>query len=336
MKSGTKELPKEAAARNRRAKPKSNTAAKAKDKSPVKLRRKKKFNNSTAKTHLLGYFPMAVKYFGTLDSYDTRIGESEHRVSNGFTSDTRRRHALRSQSMSIASTTWATHLPEITAEMLGAVSSRVTAFTATKWFELLHHLRPAKGQDSINLVHIQISSPVPRRHPTIDDEAVIVYGFAGIQDSAAFDFLDLLMFTERAILSLPLSRQYEYLTPQGKREVEPDDWSRYYVNMFPDRDTFALFLGGGIGHQHLREHLREFAIDAGLTVTRKGDESSSSNEELDEEDVLSDNSDGSLDDDEEDPADDDEEDPADDAEGWLGPEDGEERTEEDVDEELGL
>ena len=82
-------------------------------------------------------------------------------------------------------------------------------------------------------------------------------------------------------------------------------------------------MGGGIGHQHLREHLREFAIDAGLvdqdlpaydsdgdTVIdeqdrdEEGDESSSSNEELDEEDVLSDNSDGSLDNDEEDPADD--------------------------------
>ena len=121
-------------------------------------------------------------------------------------------------------------------------------------------------------------------------------------------------------------------------------------------------MGGGIGHQHLREHLREFAIDAGLvdqdlpaydsdgdTVIDEQDrdeegDGSSSNEELDEEDVLSNNSDGSLDndeedpvdDDEEDPADDDEEDPADDAEGWLGPEDGEERTEEDVDEELGL
>lgn len=28
-----------------------------------------------------------------------------------------------------------------------------------------------------------------------------------------------------------VARQYEHLTPQGKREVEPDDWSRYYVNM---------------------------------------------------------------------------------------------------------
>ncbi|KAE9391050.1 hypothetical protein BT96DRAFT_1062353 [Gymnopus androsaceus JB14] len=505
----TKELPKEAAARNRRAKPKSNTAAKAKDKSPVKLRRKKKFNNSTAKTHLLGYFPMAVKYFGTLDSYDTRIGESEHRrVKRLYKRTNRRRHApqiakheyrgrvLRKIRESLKRTQQqktrgkfalglmdSEPLPfsdpsapyqvatgqnfpldirqfmserqgdlamkdfypklkhqilyqlfsrllganapaEITAEMLGAViikGNRLYRHKVVRINYTTYDLQ--RDQDSINprthpdiitlspegsshpftygrvigIFHVNVSFSGTADIRPIDDERVDCLwvrwyqydesfasgfkakrlpriSFMDPRDSAAFDFLDPVdviraahliptfvcgdVEEENPELVLPadsVARQYEYLTPQGKREVEPDDWSRYYVNMFPDRDTFALFLGGGIGHQHLREHLREFAIDAGLvdqdlpaydsdgdTVIdeqdrdEEGDESSSSNEELDEEDVLSDNSDGSLDDDEEDPADDDEEDPADDAEGWLGPEDGEERTEEDVDEELGL
>ncbi|KAJ3743648.1 hypothetical protein DFH05DRAFT_1460860 [Lentinula detonsa] len=36
------------------------------------------------------------------------------------------------------------------------------------------------------------------------------------------------------------------------------------VVSFVDRDIFNLFRGGGIGHQHIRCHLKAFAEDAGL------------------------------------------------------------------------
>lgn len=70
------------------------------------------------------------------------------------------------------------------------------------------------------------------------------------RDPATFDFLDPVdviraahlipnfvrgdVEEEDPELVLPpdsIARQYEYLTPQGKRKVEPDDWSQYYVNM---------------------------------------------------------------------------------------------------------
>lgn len=63
----TKELPKEQGARMRRKT--KNITKKSSGKGPKRV----KFNNSTAKTHLLGDFPWCIKYFGTSDSYDTRI-----------------------------------------------------------------------------------------------------------------------------------------------------------------------------------------------------------------------------------------------------------------------
>ncbi|KAJ3825959.1 hypothetical protein F5880DRAFT_1610641 [Lentinula raphanica] len=70
--------------------------------------------------------------------------------------------------------------------------------------------------------------------------------------------------TEHFLPADSVGRQYEILNAEGGRELEEDDWKYYCVNMFVDRDMMMLFRGGGIGHQHLRKHLRLFAVDAGL------------------------------------------------------------------------
>ncbi|THU76429.1 hypothetical protein K435DRAFT_813415 [Dendrothele bispora CBS 962.96] len=68
--------------------------------------------------------------------------------------------------------------------------------------------------------------------------------------------------TQRYLSSTSIARQYEAITPDGSCKIETNDWKFYYVNIFSDCDMTMLFLGGGIGHQHLFEHLTRFAEDA--------------------------------------------------------------------------
>ncbi|THV02941.1 hypothetical protein K435DRAFT_652331, partial [Dendrothele bispora CBS 962.96] len=67
------ELPEETASRHRRN-PKQNASTP----------KSKKFSNSAPKTHFLGDFVRSIKYFGTTDSYDTSIGESQHQQVKGY------------------------------------------------------------------------------------------------------------------------------------------------------------------------------------------------------------------------------------------------------------
>ncbi|TDL15717.1 hypothetical protein BD410DRAFT_732279, partial [Rickenella mellea] len=81
----TFELPKEAEARARRTARKAATdvdtcTKKRKASSPPSSRRKKVFSMASVKPHFLGYYTRHIRLFGTTDSYNTQIGESEHRV----------------------------------------------------------------------------------------------------------------------------------------------------------------------------------------------------------------------------------------------------------------
>ncbi len=80
----TKELPSEAGARVRRqvaaaqsGKKKlagsSRVQKRKRSASPQKLPKKRIFNNRTAKTHFLGDYPWAIRYFGTTDGNSTQI-----------------------------------------------------------------------------------------------------------------------------------------------------------------------------------------------------------------------------------------------------------------------
>ncbi|THV02869.1 hypothetical protein K435DRAFT_962835 [Dendrothele bispora CBS 962.96] len=52
------------------------------------------FNNHTAKTHALGDYVWAIKYYGTTDSWDTKIGEQEHkRVKLYYSKTNKNKHA---------------------------------------------------------------------------------------------------------------------------------------------------------------------------------------------------------------------------------------------------
>jgi hypothetical protein len=71
----TVELPREREARIRRE-AKKPTRGGRKFQGPAMTKKKshmRYFNNNTAKTHAIGDYPWAVKYYGTLDGYDTKI-----------------------------------------------------------------------------------------------------------------------------------------------------------------------------------------------------------------------------------------------------------------------
>ncbi|THU89276.1 hypothetical protein K435DRAFT_865459 [Dendrothele bispora CBS 962.96] len=102
--------------------------------------------------------------------------------------------------------------------------------------------------------------------------------FVDASDPSAFSFLDP-SDVIRAIHLIPafhylgfdnglpetsVGRQFESTSYAGPRELEEDDWTYYYVNMFVESDIFMLFRGGGIGHQELHEILQPFASDAGI------------------------------------------------------------------------
>ncbi|KAJ3753135.1 hypothetical protein EV360DRAFT_74757, partial [Lentinula raphanica] len=93
-----------------------------------------------------------------------------------------------------------------------------------------------------------------------------------------------------------IARQYETLNINGIPEVETDDWAYQYVNIFVDRDIFNLFRGGGIGHQHIRHHLKAFAEDAGLndqTLPHYNANWETDSESSEEDEDESDSEDGS-------------------------------------------
>ncbi|KIO27586.1 hypothetical protein M407DRAFT_23129 [Tulasnella calospora MUT 4182] len=81
----TYEMPKEAAARDRRA---AGSARKGKLTSQSKNdgtgRRRKRFSLRTIKIHLLGHYVSTIRRFGTTDSYSTQVGELEHRTVKAF------------------------------------------------------------------------------------------------------------------------------------------------------------------------------------------------------------------------------------------------------------
>ncbi|THH12931.1 hypothetical protein EUX98_g9774 [Antrodiella citrinella] len=78
-------------------------------------------------------------------------------------------------------------------------------------------------------------------------------GFVGQNDTAAFGFLDPKEII-RGVHLIPAGaygRTKELLAPSqlARREEDKDeDWERYYVGIFADRDMFMRFLGGGVGH----------------------------------------------------------------------------------------
>ncbi|KAF5335261.1 hypothetical protein D9758_016234 [Tetrapyrgos nigripes] len=91
----TVELPREREARIRREAKKSTRGGR-KFQGPSTSKKKSRlrtFNNNTAKTHALGDYPWAVKYYSTLDSFDTKIGEQEHkRVKSYYSRTNKNKH----------------------------------------------------------------------------------------------------------------------------------------------------------------------------------------------------------------------------------------------------
>ncbi|KAF7302011.1 hypothetical protein MIND_00767500 [Mycena indigotica] len=75
----TKELPREEAARRKKAARKAPTSTV--DSSP----QFKAFNLTTVKMHLIGYYPLEIPFFGTTDSYSTAPGELEHNKNGAVT-----------------------------------------------------------------------------------------------------------------------------------------------------------------------------------------------------------------------------------------------------------
>ncbi|KAF7292067.1 hypothetical protein MIND_01232800 [Mycena indigotica] len=84
----TKELPREEAARRKKAARKAPTSTV--DSSP----QFKAFNLTTVKMHLIGYYPLEIPFFGTTDSYSTAPGELEHKRGKGFYSRTSKNGAV--------------------------------------------------------------------------------------------------------------------------------------------------------------------------------------------------------------------------------------------------
>lgn len=77
---GTQELPREANARRRRSQ-RQNTNSTAKEKPSDTEPLKKEFNLQTYKYHALGDYVETIRHMGTTDSYNTTVGELEHRTS---------------------------------------------------------------------------------------------------------------------------------------------------------------------------------------------------------------------------------------------------------------
>ncbi|KAK7435190.1 hypothetical protein VKT23_019760 [Stygiomarasmius scandens] len=110
----------------------------------------------------------------------------------------------------------------------------------------------AKRLPRIHFLH----SDDPHAFDFIDPVDVI----RGVHLIPAFDYGG----TQDYLPADSIARQYEAPTISGPREVETDDWIYYYVNIFSDSDMAMLFLGGGVGHQHLIDYLKPFATEAGL------------------------------------------------------------------------
>ncbi|KAG6848475.1 hypothetical protein H0H93_016682 [Arthromyces matolae] len=125
-----------------------------------------------------------------------------------------------------------------------------------------------------------------------------------VEGDGAFDFTDP-KDVLRAVHLIPQfagARVSYLLGPSiARREDEGDqDYERYFVNMFVDRDMFVRFTGGGIGHRATREATRCFMSDVesayqlGTTGSDDSDDSDKQDERLDDEDSdLEDSEDGS-------------------------------------------
>ncbi|KAL1719284.1 hypothetical protein EV715DRAFT_272872 [Schizophyllum commune] len=75
----TRELPREKAARMKRAQKEAGPSRRSGSHPNAQEGRRRGFNMRTYKLHSLGDYADAIEYWGTIDSYSTQIGEMEHR-----------------------------------------------------------------------------------------------------------------------------------------------------------------------------------------------------------------------------------------------------------------
>ncbi|KAK7465385.1 hypothetical protein VKT23_005363 [Stygiomarasmius scandens] len=123
------------------------------------------------------------------------------------------------------------------------------------WFEYDHTFAAGWKAKRLPRIHF-LHAHDPRAFDFIDPMDVL----RGVHLIPAFDHGG----TQDYLAADSIARQYEAPTLTGPRAVETDDWIYYYVNIFSDSDMTMLFLGSGIGHQHLFDYLEPFADDAEL------------------------------------------------------------------------
>ncbi|THU99765.1 hypothetical protein K435DRAFT_575918, partial [Dendrothele bispora CBS 962.96] len=78
-------------------------------------------------------------------------------------------------------------------------------------------------------------------------------GFLSGNAEGAFGFIDPADSVIRAVHLIPvfsLGKTTKFLQPSIVRQASDNDqdWKRFYVGIFVDRDMFMCFLGGGVGH----------------------------------------------------------------------------------------